>query len=109
MKYIQRIEDSALWKHQFEDSAKGKGNMAGSSYYVVNQSGKGGDNIKYIPPVAQDIVMAKARIRKYKKKTRKVKKQSTTKRRGGKKVRKRVVVKRKKRTPKKKKATRKKA
>ena len=94
MKYIQRIEDSAMWKHQFEDNAKGKGEMNGS-YYVVKQGGSG-EKVEYIPPVAQDIIMAKARIRKYKKRGKNTNKQTKSKRRGSRKVRKKAPKRKKK-------------
>lgn len=83
MKYVQRIEDTSLWKDQFEDNVKGKAKTQGA-YYVINQTGKG-DSVGYIRPVAQDIVMAKARIRKYKKRGKNEKKQTKAKR-GSKKV-----------------------
>ena len=86
MKYVQRIEDSEMWREQFEDEMKGKSNMQGA-YYVVNQAGKG-DNVQFIPPVAQDIQMAKAKIVKYKRKRKRVRKQSKPKRRVRKKVKK---------------------
>jgi len=91
MKYVHRIEDAKMWRDQFEDSAKGKANARGG-YYVVNQTGKG-DSVGYIPNVAQDIVMAKAKIRKrrYKKRTKKIKKQTKTKTRRGRKVRRKTV------------------
>lgn len=84
MKYIHRIEDSDMWKQQFEENAKGKGTMKGG-YYVLNQKGKG-DSVQFIPSVAKDVIMAKGKIRKYKKRGVKVKKHKTTKRRRGKKV-----------------------
>lgn len=94
MKYVQRIEDSRMWKDQFEDSMKGKGKMQGA-YYVVNQGGKG-ENVGFIPPVAQDIVMAKTKIRGYKKRRKTVKKQIRRKPRRRKKVKKRAPAKKRK-------------
>ena len=93
MKYVQRIEDSRLWKDQFEDSMKGKAKAQGA-YYVVNQAGKG-ENVQFIPPVAQDIEMAKSKIKTYKRKRQRVRKQSKPKRRRTKKSKKRVKVSRK--------------
>lgn len=90
MKYVQRIEDSRLWKDQFEDSMKGNVKTKGA-YYVVNQSGKG-ENVQFIPPVAQDIQMAKAKIKTYKRKRPRKRKQSTTKRRRTKKSKQRVKI-----------------
>ena len=66
MKYIKLLEDSKLWKDQFEENIKGKGKVVGD-FYVVNQRGKG-EKIDYIPPVRKDILMAKARLAKNKKK-----------------------------------------
>ena len=82
-----------MWKRQFEENAKGKAKGEGS-YYVVNQEGKGA-GVDYIPAIGQDIVMAKARIRKYKKRVGKIKKHTPTKRRRGKKVSKKSPGKRK--------------
>ena len=93
MKYVQRIEDSRLWKDQFEDSAKGKAKSHGA-YYVVNQAGKG-DNVHFIPAVAQDLEMAKSKIKSYKRKQRRKKTQSKRKPHRVKKCKKRVKVKRK--------------
>lgn len=75
MKFVQRIEDTNLWRKQFEDSGKGDGNIEGN-YYVVNQTGKG-ETTGIIPTVAQDIIMAKSKIKRRKK----VKKTGTKKRR----------------------------
>ena len=69
MKYIKVLEDSKLWKDQFENNINGKGSLHGD-FYVVNQKGKG-DMVDYIPSVKQDIIMAKARLAKNKKKTNK--------------------------------------
>ena len=76
MKYVERIEDSKLWKEQFEDSLKGRSKMEGN-YYVVNKQSGRGDSTQYIPQVATDIIMAKAKLkRRYKKKPKRLKKHS---------------------------------
>lgn len=67
MKYIQSIEDSKMWKDQFDDNIKGRSKMRGD-YYVMNQSGRG-ETSNIIPSVAGDIIRAKARIRRYKRST----------------------------------------
>ena len=104
MKYVQRIEDSKMWKDQFEDTMKGKTQNSQGAYYVVNQAGRG-DSVQFIPPIAQDIQMAKSKIRTYKKKRKRVQKQSKPKRRRSKKVKRRITFNRKKlkRKPKRKK------
>lgn len=108
MKFVQRLEDTKIWRDNLEDSVKGKGNIEGS-YYVVNQSGRGGsagNNIEMIPAVATDIVVAKGKMRKgrvrkkgksYKKGGKKRKNQSSLKLRGGRtnRVKKRKVSRRK--------------
>ena len=79
MKYVERIQDSKLWKDQFEDSLKGKSKMEGNYYVVSKQSGRG-ETTQYIPQVATDIIKAKAKLRKYKKKPKRLKRHSTIKR-----------------------------
>lgn len=71
MRYVKRIEDTSLWKKQFEDSGKGFGHLDGD-YYIVNHTGKG-EPTQTIPPVAQDIIMAKSKIRKKRRIKRKYK------------------------------------
>jgi len=82
MKFVKRIEDTNLWKKQFEESGKGRGNTEGN-YYVVNHSGRG-ESTQIIPPVAQDLIAAQTKIKKDSKrkkvsKTRKVKRKSSQK------------------------------
>lgn len=91
MKYVKRLEDTSLWKKQFENSGKGVGNMEGN-YYVVNQSGRG-ETTQLIPPVAQDIIAAKSQIKR-KRKTRKNKKKKIIrkKRRVKKRIKKRKII-----------------
>ena len=78
MKYIKAIEDSKMWKDQYEDIARGSSKMEDGYYLLNNQKGKG-ESTQYIPPVAQDIMMAKAKIRKYKRKPKRLSVQSTVK------------------------------
>lgn len=91
MKYVKRLEDTSLWKKQFENSGKGLGNIEGN-YYVVNQTGRG-ETTQVIPPVAQDIIAAKSQIKKRKRKRitkkRTVKKRTRKKRR---KVKKKKII-----------------
>ena len=89
MKYIRLIDDSALWKEEFEKNMKGKGSAEGD-FYVINKSGRG-DHVKHIPEVKEDIIMAKAKIasnlkRRYKRKGKVTKTQSKKKVHRGKKV-----------------------
>lgn len=86
MKFVQRVEDTKLWRENLEDNVKGKGNIEGS-YYVVNQSGRGSSgtsNIEMIPAVATDIVVAKGKIKK-RKKNRTIRKKKKTYKKGGRK------------------------
>ena len=78
MKYIKAIEDSKMWKDQYEDIAKGTSKMEDGYYVLNNQTGIGGST-QYIPTVAQDVMMAKAKIRKYKKKPKRLNRQSKAK------------------------------
>ena len=74
MKYVERIEDSKLWKEQFEDSIKGRSKMEGN-YYVVNKQSGRGETTQYIPEVATDLIMAKTKLknkRRYKKKAKRL-------------------------------------
>ena len=94
IKFVETIEDSKMWKNQFEDSLKGKNKMHGD-YFILNQTGKG-ESTQYIPAVAQDIIIAKSKIRKYKKRVKKVNNQMRRKSQTSRKVkRKRVTKKRK--------------
>ena len=67
MKYMKFLEDSNLWKEQFEKNIKGKGNTEGD-YFVINHTGRG-ENVDYIPEVKENIIMAKAKIRNNRTKT----------------------------------------
>ena len=97
MRYVERIEDSKLWKNQFDDSLKGKSKMQGNYFVVNKQSGGGGESTQYIPQVAKDVIMAKAKIkRRYKKKPKRLKRQSTSKRATGRKGRRKKPVKKRK-------------
>ena len=100
MKFIRLIDDSSLWKEEFEKNAKGKGKAEGN-FFVVNKTNKE-NHVEYLPEVKEDIIMAKAKIasrprKRYKRKGRVVKNQSKRKGQRGKKV-----LKRKKTKPKRK-------
>jgi len=62
MKFVKRIEDTSLWKKQFEESGKGDSNIEGN-YYIVNHSGRG-ETTGIIPTVAQDMIAAQSKIKK---------------------------------------------
>lgn len=79
MRYVKRIEDTDLWRKQFENTEKGGGHIDGD-YYIVNQSGRG-ESTQVIPPVAQDIIAAKSKIVRKRKKNRRYKRKATTKKR----------------------------
>ena len=71
MKFIKAIEDSKMWKNQYEDISKGAYKVE-NGYYILNNQKGSGETSQYIPPVAQDIMMAKAKIKKYKKKPKRL-------------------------------------
>ena len=106
MKFVERIEDSKLWKDQFEDSLKGRSKMQGN-YYVVNKQSGRGETTQYIPQVAADVIMAKAKLkRKYKRKPKRLKRHSNAKQARSRKVKRKKPCKRRK-TKKRKKTKRK--
>ena len=94
IRFVESIEDSKMWKNQFEDSLKGKNKMHGD-YFILNQTGKG-EVTQYIPPVAQDIMMAKSKIRKYKKRVKRVNNQTRRKSQTSRKVKRRRDTKKRK-------------
>ena len=78
MKYIKAIEDSSMWKAHYEDTLKGNSKMD-DGYYVLNDQIGKGESSQYIPPVAQDIMMAKAKLKRYKKAPKRLGKHSKPK------------------------------
>ena len=48
-------------------------------YYLLNNQKGNGETTQYIPPVAQDIMIAKAKISRYKKKPKRLNTQSKPK------------------------------
>ena len=64
-------------------------------YFILNQTGRG-ETTQYIPPVAQDIIMAKSKIRKYKKRVKRVNNQTRRKSQTSRKVSRKRLTKRRK-------------
>lgn len=94
IRFVETIEDSKMWQNQFEDSLKGKNKMHGE-YFILNQTGRG-EGTTYIPSVAQDIIIAKSKVRKYKKRVKRVNNQTKRKSQTGRKVKTKKVTKRRK-------------